>query len=137
LRGLGDSFGFLFDGMQLQRRAGMTVPTGQAHLAGLIEQTQELGVEFESVDPDQGTDGGAAGPAIDQAGHDGSSGRPQRAVASRTEPQLGLHRLRACGQLLEVHDPELWLTRDGGDRGGSYPRQNAGCCRGEQRADRT
>jgi LuxR family maltose regulon positive regulatory protein len=32
-------------------------------------------------------------------------------VASRTEPQLGLHRLRAYGQLLEVRDPELRLTR--------------------------
>ena len=32
-------------------------------------------------------------------------------VASRTEPQLELHRLRAYGQLLEVRDPELRLTR--------------------------
>jgi len=32
-------------------------------------------------------------------------------VGSRTEPQLGLHRLRAYGQLLEVRDPELRLTR--------------------------
>jgi LuxR family maltose regulon positive regulatory protein len=32
-------------------------------------------------------------------------------VASRTEPQLALHRLRAYGQLLEVRDPELRLTR--------------------------
>ena len=60
LRGeLGDSFGFLFDGMQLQRLAGMTVLTGQvtdqAHLLGLIEQIQELGVELVSVNPDQGT----------------------------------------------------------------------------------
>jgi len=31
-------------------------------------------------------------------------------VASRTEPQLALHRLRAYGQLLEVRDPELRLT---------------------------
>ena len=58
LRGeLGDSFGFLFDGMQLQRLAGMTVLTGQvtdqAHLLGLIEQIQELGVELVSVNPDQ------------------------------------------------------------------------------------
>ena len=70
LRGeLGDAFGFLFDGMQLRRLAGMTVLTGQvtdqAHLAGLIEQIQELGVELISVNPDQGTDGGAAGPAIE------------------------------------------------------------------------
>jgi len=32
-------------------------------------------------------------------------------VGSRTEPQLALHRLRAYGQLLEVRDPELRLTR--------------------------
>ncbi len=67
LRGeLGDSFGFLFDGMHLQRLAGMTVLTGQvtdqAHLLGLIDRIQELGVELVSVNPDQGTDSGAAGP---------------------------------------------------------------------------
>ena len=70
LRGeLGDSFGFLFDGMQLQRLAGMTVLTGQvtdqAHLLGLIEQIQELGVELVSVNPDQRTDNGAAGPGME------------------------------------------------------------------------
>ncbi len=70
LRGeLGDPFGFLFEGMQLRRLAGMTVLTGQvtdqAHLLGLIEQIQELGVELVSVNPDQGTDGGAAGPGMD------------------------------------------------------------------------
>ena len=62
LRGeLGDSFGVLFEGMQLQRLAGMTVLTGdvtdQAHLVGLIERVQELGVELVSVNPDHGTDG--------------------------------------------------------------------------------
>ncbi|HLN06727.1 MAG TPA: hypothetical protein VK217_10650 [Acidimicrobiales bacterium] len=62
LRGeLGDSFGVLFDGMHLQRLAGTTVLTGdvtdQAHLLGLIERAQELGVELVSVNPDQGTDG--------------------------------------------------------------------------------
>jgi len=62
LRGeLGDSFGVLFDGMQLQRLAGTTVLTGdvtdQAHLLGLIERVQELGVELVSVNPDHGTDG--------------------------------------------------------------------------------
>jgi len=62
LRGeLGDSFGVLFDGMKLQRLAGTTVLTGnvtdQAHLLGLIERVQELGVELESVNPDHGTDG--------------------------------------------------------------------------------
>ena len=70
LRGeLGDAFGFLFAGLRLQRVAGMTVLTGQvtdqAHLAGLIEQIQELGVELVSVNPDQETDGGAAGPGME------------------------------------------------------------------------
>ena len=70
LRGeLGDSFGFLFEGMKLERLAGMTVLTGQvtdqAHLLGLIEQIQELGVELISVNPDQGTDGGAADPGME------------------------------------------------------------------------
>lgn len=32
-------------------------------------------------------------------------------VVSRAEPGLGPHRLRAYGQLLEVRDPELRLTR--------------------------
>jgi len=62
LRGeLGDSFGVLFEGMQLQRLAGTTVLTGdvidQAHLLGLIERVQDLGVELVSVNPDNGTDG--------------------------------------------------------------------------------
>ena len=65
---LSDSFGFLFDGMQLQRLAGMTVLTGQVtdqvHLLGLIERIQQLGVELVSVNPDQGT-GGAAGPGAE------------------------------------------------------------------------
>ena len=70
LRGeLGDSFVFLFEGMKLERLAGMTVLTGrvtdQAHLLGLIEQIQELGVELISVNPDPGTDGGAAGPGME------------------------------------------------------------------------
>ena len=47
----------------------MTVLTGQvtdqAHLLGLIEQIQELGVELVSVNPDQGTDSGAAGPGME------------------------------------------------------------------------
>ncbi len=70
LRGeLGDSFGFLFEGMQLQRLAGMTMLTGQvadqAHLLGLIERIQELGVELVSVNPAHGTNGGAAGPGVE------------------------------------------------------------------------
>jgi hypothetical protein len=54
---LDDRFGFLFEGMQMQRLAGTTVLTGpvadQAHLLGLIERIVELGVEllsFERVD---------------------------------------------------------------------------------------
>jgi len=47
----------------------MTVLTGQvtdqAHLLGLIEQIQELGVELVSVNPVQGTDNGAAGPGME------------------------------------------------------------------------
>ena len=70
LRGeLGDSFGFLFEGMKLERLAGMTVLTGQvtdqAHLLGLIEQIQELGVELVWVNPDQGTDSAVAGPGME------------------------------------------------------------------------
>ena len=62
LRGeLGDSFGVLFDGMQLQRLSGTTLLSGdvtdQMHLLGLIERAQELGVELVSVNPDNGTDG--------------------------------------------------------------------------------
>jgi hypothetical protein len=56
LRGeLGDRFGLLFDGMSLERIAGHTVLRGavvdQAHLHGLIERIQELGVELVSVNP--------------------------------------------------------------------------------------
>ena len=70
LRGeLGEPFGFLFEGMQMERVAGTTVLTGQvidqAHLHGLIQRTQELGLELVSVNPDQGTDGGAAGPGME------------------------------------------------------------------------
>ena len=67
LRGeLGDTFGFLFEGMRMQRLAGMTVLTGQvtdqAHLLGLIERIQELGVEIVSINPDEGTGRDAADP---------------------------------------------------------------------------
>ena len=56
LRGeIGDRFGVLFEDMRLQRIAGRTVLTGivldQAHLHGLIERIQELGVELISVNP--------------------------------------------------------------------------------------
>jgi hypothetical protein len=56
LRGeLGEPFGFLFEGMQMVRVAGTTVLTGrvidQAHLHGLIQRTQELGLELISLQP--------------------------------------------------------------------------------------
>jgi hypothetical protein len=62
LRGeLGEPFGFLFEGMQLDRFAGTTVLTGdvidQAHLHGLLERIRELGLELVSVTPsDEETD---------------------------------------------------------------------------------
>ncbi len=57
LRGeLGEPFGFLFEGMQMDQVAGTTVLTGsvidQAHLHGLIRQTQELGLELISIQPE-------------------------------------------------------------------------------------
>ncbi len=62
LRGeLGEPFGFLFEGMQMERLAGTTVLTGtvidQAHLHGLLERIQELGIELVSIEPvDPGAD---------------------------------------------------------------------------------
>jgi hypothetical protein len=62
LRGeLGQPFGFLFEGMRMDQVAGTTVLTGrvidQAHLHGLLQRTQELGLELISVQPaDEGTD---------------------------------------------------------------------------------
>ena len=56
LRGeLGEPFGFLFQGMQMDQVAGTTVLTGrvidQVHLHGLIQRTQELGLELISIQP--------------------------------------------------------------------------------------
>lgn len=56
LRGeIGDRFGVVFEGMRLERVEGKTVLTGpvldQAHLHGLIERIQELGIELVSVNP--------------------------------------------------------------------------------------
>jgi hypothetical protein len=64
LRGeLGERFGFLFEGMQMQRAAGTTVLTGpvadQAHLLGLMERIVELGVELLSI---EAVDGPATQP---------------------------------------------------------------------------
>ena len=50
---LSDRFGILFEGMNISRDEGNTVLTGQvsdqAHLAGIIERTQELGLALISV----------------------------------------------------------------------------------------
>lgn len=59
LRGeIGDRFGLVFEGMRLERVRGNTVLTGavldQAHLHGVIEQIQELGMELVSVNPAKG-----------------------------------------------------------------------------------
>jgi hypothetical protein len=56
LRGeIGDRFGVLFEGMRLKRVNGTTVISGpvrdQAHLHGLIERIQELGIDLVSVNP--------------------------------------------------------------------------------------
>jgi hypothetical protein len=60
---LDDRFGFLFEGMQMQRLAGTTVLTGpvadQAQLLGLMERIVELGVELLSI---EAVDGPATQP---------------------------------------------------------------------------
>lgn len=52
---IGERFGLLFEGMRLERDRGATVITGavrdQAHLHGLIERVDELGLELVSVNP--------------------------------------------------------------------------------------
>ena len=52
---LSDRFAVLFEGMRLECRDGTTVLTGavvdQAHLHGLIERVQDLGLELVSVNP--------------------------------------------------------------------------------------
>lgn len=59
LRGeLGEPFGFLFEGMQMDVVAGTTVLTGtvidQTRLHGLLERVQELGLELVSIGPADG-----------------------------------------------------------------------------------
>ncbi len=53
LRGeLGEPFAFLFEGMRMERVAGTTVLTGNViDLVGLIERTQDLGLELVSIGP--------------------------------------------------------------------------------------
>jgi hypothetical protein len=52
---LSDRYGILFEGMQMERLADTTALTGwvtdQAHLHGLIERIQDLGLELVSVEP--------------------------------------------------------------------------------------
>jgi hypothetical protein len=52
---LGDQFAVLFPGMHLTRDGGNTVLTGpvrdQANLAGIIDRTQELGLELIALGP--------------------------------------------------------------------------------------
>ena len=51
---LGDRFAAHFEGMRLERVSGTTVLVGevmdQAHLIGVIQQAQELGLELISVE---------------------------------------------------------------------------------------
>ena len=67
LRGeLGEPFGFLFEGMQMDRVGGTTVLSGrvidQAHLHGLLQRTQELGLELISLQQaDEGPDDQTSG----------------------------------------------------------------------------
>ena len=63
----GEPFGFLFEGMTMDRVAGTMVLTGrvidQAHLHGLIQRTQELGLELISLQPaDEGPECSAVSP---------------------------------------------------------------------------
>jgi hypothetical protein len=52
---LDERFAVLFEGMSLERSGGTTVLTGkvtdQAHLQGLLQQAQELGLELVSIAP--------------------------------------------------------------------------------------
>jgi hypothetical protein len=55
---IGDRFGVLFEGFELERRRGETAlrgtPVDQAQLHGVIERIQELGLELVSVNPIRG-----------------------------------------------------------------------------------
>jgi hypothetical protein len=65
---LDDRFGFLFEGMQMERSEGTTVLAGrvpdQARLMGLMERVDELGFELLSV---QQVATSPSGPGGDQA----------------------------------------------------------------------
>ena len=91
--------------------------TDQAHLLGLIEQIQELGVELVSINPDQGTDGGAAVLGRNPAGHDGSPARPQKefACADGCASQSAVQTGEAAGnaQLAAVMMPNAQIAPAG------------------------
>ena len=102
LRGeLGEPFGFLFEGMHMDQVAGTTVLTGsvidQAHLHGLIQRTQELGLELISVQP--------AGEASDETERPASSPRLGAAarrngeVVRMTPPKGEVIDIAGCGLL--------------------------------------
>ena len=89
LRGeLGEPFGFLFEGMQMDRVAGTTVLTGrvidQAHLHGLIQRTQELGLELISIGPMDEEPDETERPRADRAE---SRGAAEREVVRMTQPK--------------------------------------------------
>ena len=50
---LDERYGYLFEGMQMERTEGTTILSGtvrdQSHLHGLIERIEELGLELLSV----------------------------------------------------------------------------------------
>ena len=85
LRGeLGEPFGFLFEGMRMDRVAGTTVLTGrvidQAHLHGLLQRTQELGMGNSiPIQPEEGSDEGGrpAGPQPRPPWHSGTERWPR------------------------------------------------------------
>jgi hypothetical protein len=75
----GEPFGFLFEGMQMERIAGTIVLTGrvidQAHLHGLIQRTQELGLELISLQPAGEGPDETGRPRADRAGSRGAAER--------------------------------------------------------------
>jgi hypothetical protein len=64
---LGEPFGFLFEEIPMDRVADITVLTGRAidqvHLHGLIQRTQELGLELISIQPGDERPDGTERPA--------------------------------------------------------------------------
>jgi hypothetical protein len=73
---LGDRFGFLFEGMQMERLAGATVLTGavadQAQLLGPMERIAEPGVELVCIETVDGPAAQAPGLATEGTRRDGA-----------------------------------------------------------------